>query len=246
MVPQDFSQVNGDRIFDVEEVAVATKDMSFEEYLEARKYIFIITLCKGFFDPLQHYLKQNDIKVSDWIESIYFNLDKLPSGPQSIVESFVEETRNELWDSEEELVAFYSKPENYESLVNGERGSNVLFKHRVWMLLRMPREWTGFVFKFTRELVLKKTNSKNHQRFEDELESLERYILGQVSECYTFSGIEKVIVEKLNFDIPKWIQAGGSKLEMYSVPRPMEFKFFIDKAIWAIPLISNIVYNSLL
>ena len=228
VVPQDFSEIDGDRIFDVEEVAVATKDMSFEEYIEARKYLLTIALCKGFFDPLQLYLKQHEISDSSWVKNIFTHLNKLPSDSKAVFQSFVEETTNELWNSEEELIAFYSKPENYRSLLNGERGSNVLFKHRTWMFSKMPKEWTRFVFNSTRELVLGDAKFDLHSKFESELDALERFILSRVSECYTFSGLEKILVESFDFDIPNWIEVCSSKLTEHSVSSPLTFKFFID------------------
>ena len=47
-----------------------------------RKNLFITVLCKGCFKPLELYLKQHNIKVSEWIKNIYNGLDKLPSGTQ--------------------------------------------------------------------------------------------------------------------------------------------------------------------
>ena len=103
------------------------------------------------------------------------------------------------------------------------------------MLSAMIREWTSFVFKFTRNLVLSRANAESQAKLEIELNSLERFVLGQVSECYTLSGLEKVTFEKFDFDILNWVKTSNNKkLEEFSVPTPLSTKFFIhsqEKAI---------------
>ena len=143
-------------------------------------------------------------------------------------QSFVQGTIDELWDSEEELVTYFSKSKNYQSLLNGERGSNVLFRHRIWMLSAMTREWTTFVFELTRNLVLSSLKAELHAKLEIELNSLERFVLGQVSGCYTLAGLEKVTFEKFDFDILSWMTTSNNKkLGKFSVLTPLTTKFFI-------------------
>src|SRR5205807_1182364 len=45
IVPLDFSIVEGKPIFDVEEVAIASNSLSFEDYVNARVFLLVIDLC---------------------------------------------------------------------------------------------------------------------------------------------------------------------------------------------------------
>ena len=48
---------------------------------------------------------------------------------------FCEESYNELFNSKEEAIEFYSKPENYEALFKGDIGENLLSKYTAKGLL---------------------------------------------------------------------------------------------------------------
>jgi len=53
-------------------------------------------------------------------------------GPvRTFLEDFVTETRNELFPSREACVAFYSEPRNFQRLLNGEIGDNLIYKYRL-------------------------------------------------------------------------------------------------------------------
>jgi len=54
--------------------------------------------------------------------------------PGKIYQQFLFETQDELWDSEDELFEYYSTEENYQKLVRGEKGSNLLVKYSTYCL----------------------------------------------------------------------------------------------------------------
>lgn len=55
--------------------------------------------------------------------------------------SFLRETRGELFDTREQLEAFYREPENFEKLSQGEIGDNIVYKYSAIARLRA---WNAF------------------------------------------------------------------------------------------------------
>ena len=68
------------------------------------------------------------------LSQITNRLAKYKISVKRIIDSFVAETKSELWDSEKELTDYFSNEENYKKLVSCEMGGNVVYKHLAWIL----------------------------------------------------------------------------------------------------------------
>lgn len=231
LVPLDFTRIRGRLIFDVEEVAVATNTFSFDEYVEARKFLLVTDLCysSGIFEPLKKYLRSWNVKNSDWVQFIFDRLGDLPAPLKEIFESFVAETRSELWDSEEELVSYYSESKHFKKVLKYEIGGNVLFKHRIRMLTQASHHWVEIVFRYSSELLLMAQARDARERIERELASLERYVLGTVVDTFTLDALEEDINSTFDHDILRWLGAPGSEpLSKFATGRLTALKFYFD------------------
>lgn len=233
LVVRNFSEIENERIFDVEEIAVASKDMSFDDYIQARQYLFIIDLCynAGIFYPLQRYLIERGIKNSDWIRNLWQAKKYFPPSVVEVFESFERETIQELWDSEEALVAHYSDPENYLQLMNGKCGVNVLYAHRVRMFSEELELWVATIFKFSEELLAARSKNSSTQKMKSELESLRRFIMATAKNCYSIVELEKTLIEEISYDIPLWLDnKEKSWLENFISSKPISvMAYFADQ-----------------
>ena len=230
IVPLDFTQVDGKSIFDTEEVGVATDALSFEEYVEARRYLLVIDLCynSGVFDPLKKYLNSVGVENSTWIQAVNNGSAALPPKPLEVFESFTKETQSELWDSEEELVRFYSEPENYQKLVNYEAGGHVLFKHRVWMLTGSVQDWVDAVFATAQELVLAKAASSDEAARRREMDALKSYVLCTVVDAITPEKFDEPVHMRFDYDFPAWLGAPAADLADFTATDPVDLRFSFD------------------
>ena len=227
LVPLDFSRINGDHIFDVEEVGIATNTFSFDEYLDARVYLLIIDLCfsSGVFRPLFRHLAVQDISVSEFIHHIFDRRGNFPDGIKAVFDSFVTDSRDELWNSEEELITHYSRPEVFEKLLSGDVGGNVLFKHRIWTLTKHAESWVKFAFHSAFELCGQPSATG---RAKDELTAIENYVLGTVSDCYTPGALDAEVSLPLGYDVMTWLsKPGGIPLSDFALetPETVSFRF---------------------
>ena len=131
ILPRNFSNIDGVRkSLEVEEIATETHTWNFEKYLEARKLHLLLTVFysgnayKGFFKLA------NELGL-DLKQFFYDLLDNLRTSDElrPVIANFMKETEGELWDSEEELRDYYEKDENYQKLLKGNHGGNLLQKY---------------------------------------------------------------------------------------------------------------------
>jgi radical SAM superfamily enzyme YgiQ (UPF0313 family) len=121
-----------DRIIpEIEEITVETNTLSFQDYLDSR-CLHLTTMIyhnSGVFDIIHRYLKENEIPVSSFIFRLYKKMGVAQNPLKPVYEGFIKETRNELFDSEQEALDFYSNPNNLRQVRLSEIGGNLLFKH---------------------------------------------------------------------------------------------------------------------
>lgn len=212
VVPRDFGVYDGRYVFDTEEVAVGTKTFSPTEYVEARKLLLLIDLCYNgpLFAPLKRYLAARGLRCAEWIEGIYRRRDAFRDKVRAAFDSFERETVGELWDSEAALVAFYSRPENYARLVNGELGGNVLWRHKAWMLAEAAAPWIDTVFAMTRAMLL--AAGTDAAAIGTELDALRRFIRCSVQDAFDLRVDGAPLTVEFDLDVLEWLRGGGETL----------------------------------
>ena len=147
IVPLNFGEYGGNKVFDFEEVGVQTKDLSFEDYLTVRSIALIVeSLHNGKpFEEFFLYAKQFKIKPATFINYLYENVDNAPETVKKVFNEFKDETRNELWESEQELIDFYKLEKNYKLLKEGKVGGNLIYKYKSKSLTEAKTGWIEFI-----------------------------------------------------------------------------------------------------
>jgi hypothetical protein len=224
--------MDGQYVFDVEEVAVSSNTMSFEEYVEARKYQLVIDLCcnSKVFDVLRKYLLSKDIKQSEWIRRTYGKSALCSAKVGRVFKSFEGETKSELWNSERELIAFYSTGENYAKLLSYERGGNVLYKHRIFMFSECIEEWIDVVFESAEELLFEGATGEARGGIKEELQEIREFVTCMSSGCLSPMALERPIIREFSHDILAWERIPGrTPLSEFAVTPPIAVRFHFPK-----------------
>jgi radical SAM superfamily enzyme YgiQ (UPF0313 family) len=129
IVPLNFGEYDNRKVMDCEEVGVENKDLSFKDYLYIRVLALLVeTLHNG--KPFYEFFKFSrkfDIQPASLLKILYDNISDSPKSLQKLINEFVNETKNELWDTEENLVKHYKKDKNYLKLKKGKVGGNLIF-----------------------------------------------------------------------------------------------------------------------
>lgn len=155
ILPRDFAKLRNGRIaVEIEEVITSTNTMSFQDYQDARKLHFMVAVVYngGGFSPLLRLLRQKQIPTVELLQRLVSNIESAPPAVRAIFDSFVRFTVEELWNSEQELRAYIYKDDNYEKLLNGEIGINVIQTHSA-MSLAVMDDWVKYTFQTVNEMV---------------------------------------------------------------------------------------------
>jgi radical SAM superfamily enzyme YgiQ (UPF0313 family) len=233
IVPLNFGEYAGQKLFDYEEVGVQTKDMPFEDYLNLRGFALMIeTLINGrSFEEFFLYAEGLGVSRTEFLKRIYNNINSAPNSIQRIFESFLGETKSELWESEQELVDFYRQEKNYQLLKSGQLGGNLIYKHKVLSIVYSSVDWVDFIGEQLEKLVFEKIENKGS------LKQSRAEIVDLVSFCkLKLSGLLDIDAEtspvsaKFNFDVLGWLDdRRGKTLSYFAVPKQITFQFEYDE-----------------
>jgi len=131
VIPRDFGIYQGRKVVEVEEVSVGTATLSIGEYYNLRGFHFVLSnyYNLGIFKELVGYLRQCGLSVFDWLTGIQDWLIMHPDTEVGkIYHTFLKDSRDELWETEEELLEYYRLDKNFGKLLDGQAGANLIFK----------------------------------------------------------------------------------------------------------------------
>ncbi len=228
-IQRDFVKLsNGKNILEIEEVIVGSNTLSFEEYVELRLLAFVTFVTnKGIvFEPMIKFLREKDIDVFD----LYYKMMKdIPNASEKVIitsNRFKETTVNELWDSPEEILENYQNDNEYNKLLSGEDGTQVIYHYLAEVVTSCMDEWTDHVIK-TAFILLKKSLNFD-KKLESQFESISNYCRG-LSHNVMGENRQKTNPEyEFNYDIEKYVEEkNNSDIEKFNIS-PTKFSFIIN------------------
>ena len=237
IVPLNFGEYDGRRIMDYEEVGVENKDLSFKDYLFIRVLALLVESLhngKPFYEFFK-FAKKFNIQPASLLRILYDNLSDSPKNIQKLINEFIEETKNELWDSEESLVEHYKKDENYLKLKNGEVGGNLIYKYKSKSLVETGLDWIDYLEKQIFKIVVDKQNNINSTEIiKSELFEIKNFCKLKINALLNPNTETNPVEGSFKFDILKWLddEKENKRLSEYKFPSNSEkliFEFTKDQ-----------------
>jgi radical SAM superfamily enzyme YgiQ (UPF0313 family) len=230
VIPRCFGNysVDGESIVtaEIEEIATSLSTLTFEDYLYCRRFNLIVTVFynDAVFQGLLKLLQHLEISRYTWIETVFKH--EFTGGLGRAIDNFVRETKEELWDSRDDLVAFTRKPGNVEKYINDELGANLIFKYQSLLSNQNLREIT----EVARLSILKVIAEKD--KLTPEIEAF-------VDDILTYEVLRKIDIFKgdysphyaeLYYDVEKFLAAtDDAPLSEFVFSKPQKYCFFLDK-----------------
>ncbi|HXV77471.1 MAG TPA: radical SAM protein [Candidatus Polarisedimenticolaceae bacterium] len=227
VLPRDFGRMgDGRTVVEAEEVVVGTKDLSEDEYVALRRFHLIIaTIYNGKpFAALFRLLKERRIDVFPLLKAILENSRRAPSIVRRRIEEFERETRGELWNSDAEMREFYADDKNFERLVTGELGANLLQKYVALSLIDTDA-WARYVFEIAAEYLAADGASADTV---EALDDIRRYCTARVHNLFGPDRLEDSPRATLRHDIEAWCHHANTRPLAdfrFDAPREMIFTF---------------------
>ncbi|MGH7665470.1 MAG: B12-binding domain-containing radical SAM protein [Gemmatimonadaceae bacterium] len=129
VVARDVGDYTGEPVVETEEMVVETPTFSFDDYLETRVFHLLLTIFyyEGNVEEAFEFARHHGIKPFDLIVRMQSLLDQAPPGFREVIDAFLQESRDELFDSRDECEAWAVR--HLEELLGGIVGGNLLSKY---------------------------------------------------------------------------------------------------------------------
>ncbi len=166
ILPRDFKKLKNDKIvMEIEEIVISSNTLTFDEYVELRLLAFSLWVTnKGVvYDPLLKFLRENDIDVFELFSRFPKQLNNAPLSVKKVFDQVHDSTINELWDSPELIENFYQNNEEFQKLLDGEAGINVMYYYHAQIVADYMDDWTNYALKISRNLL------EENYKFNDEI-----------------------------------------------------------------------------
>ena len=209
ILPKQFGYYRGNTVLEIEQVCVSTNTMSYQSYLKCRNHSFFVRLLsQHIFSPIHKLTQKFSIKWYDVTKEItkVVQSDEFKGKFKDLYNGFCNESHTELFDTKEEAIAFYNKPENYEALVQGEIGENLLEKYVSKGILVYDEIITALFH------VIRNKLNKNYNKKENLiLDSAEKWLknLYMIEEIFMKEELPEKYDHyelKIDFDFPSWLK----------------------------------------
>lgn len=227
ILPRDFGKLsNGKVVCEIEEVVVGSNTLSFEEYIELRclAFVMFVTSIGIVYDPILKLLREYDYDVFDLFYLMHKRISESPTGIKSVYESVKNSSQDELWNSPKEILEFYQNNENYQKLLDGRSGINVIQYHNALITSDMD-EWTEYLIDTAKIIT---SNRKSDEEFQIEFNDVCNFSRGL---CHNVMGKDRMESNpkfKFYFDIPAWLSdLNNSSLNEFVFQKPEIFNFVL-------------------
>lgn len=141
LIPRNFGEYYGQKVFEIEELCIETNTMNYQDYLDCRGFMLIFTVYSHHqMDVFKRHSVDLDFQFYDFILNIWESIKTGNSVLTQLYYNYIRETDGETFESPEELRTFYCEIDNYNALLKGEIGDNLIRKYMPKMLLYHTNE----------------------------------------------------------------------------------------------------------
>ena len=230
ILPKQFGKYNENKVFEIEQACIETNTMSFENYLICRNYSFVLKLISTqTFLPIYKLAKELNI---NWFD-VSLKLSELlqdenhHSKLKEIFNSFCKESHEELFETEQDAIDFYSIDKNYEKLLKGDIGDNLLGKYSALAMLNINDAITTIFYVMKNKLDIKFDPEINIILDSSEKWLKSIYMIENVFD-EDFNNNQKQNI-KFNFDLNSWLNDENQPINYFVKNCEYEFSPNIEK-----------------
>jgi hypothetical protein len=126
VLPRQFGEYPFGKVFEIEEACVGTSTMPFKDYLDCRGFSFVIKVFSDtVFEILVRHLDELTIDHFEFFETLWLQIQEGESDVSRLYHEMLQATQDELFETPEDVIEFYSRDTNYALLMKGLIGENV-------------------------------------------------------------------------------------------------------------------------
>ena len=222
-----FGKYAGDIVMEVEQVGVATNSLTEANYSEIRAFCLIIQIL--YNNPIMQevfwLLDELGGSAFDFTVHCFERINSHKELRQAVNE-FIVETEDELFLEPQAVRDLFSDNENYNKLVNGELGRNVMFAN---FALIMSRHFDALV-EFVIEMFKSHLDQKVDVQTTEILEELHNFMTLKGAQAFS-DNVDSIVTGRFKYNWYKW----GIEREYrigdveFSTPSDISFEYDADQ-----------------
>ncbi len=229
IMPHDFVILdNGKKVAEVEEIVISSDSLSFDEYIELRLLSFIITTTTKIkaFDHIIKFMRE----IGEDPFQLYYNMlkqeEKAPKKIQDIFNNFRDATKKELWNSPDEIHEYIQNDVEYQKLLDGKLGSNLLQHFYAIVTVEIISEWKEYIIKILNNIL--RMTGRFDEYMQKQFYDIANYCSGL---CHNIVGKDRFVTNpefEFHHNMIRWINdQNNSELRSFkeSYPIKMTFRF---------------------
>jgi len=173
-----------------EEIVTETSTLSFDDYIECRRLQISMQIFYNddLFHELHNVLKMMDVSIWDWMMECHNNPNTYNKGTKTLIDSYMSDVKVELFESSEMLQEDFKR--NYELYINGEKGSNVTFKHKALLFKEFIADILDYGFNQA-EHIMRRVDNKRYNEYKDYLDEMKMVNFLRKTDIFNTSAIHK-------------------------------------------------------
>jgi hypothetical protein len=205
LAPYGSSIVDGERVHEVEEIVISSRELPFPDYVEARRFHLACELfwTSGSFGPAFRCVRHAARSAWQLLHAIAIGIRASSQGLQALFASFEEETRLEFFDSAQNCVDYYGHPGFRGKVERGEIGRDLIKRYASIARARLADELCLAVVDAIRTLSIPELRSESGHVF---LQELAQYLQSQL-QAGESDGARSLLQPQyagLRFDLHQW------------------------------------------
>jgi radical SAM superfamily enzyme YgiQ (UPF0313 family) len=220
VVARNIGNYTSEPVIETEEMVVETPTFTFSEYLETRVFHLLLTIFyyEGNFEEAFQYAQAAGVKPFDVITRLHDLLPQAPAAFRKVIEDFVRESQDELFESEEACLAWARR--NFDALVEGSTGGNLLSKYSMLGRFYVTREATDFL----EAAIGAALSEKDPQTDLAPLRAVMDYLRVVLLHVPFRETLDTSPQWTTSWDVESWSRNGyGDSLAVYRLSRPITF-----------------------
>ncbi len=210
VLPKNYGVYESEKVFDVEEIIVATDTLPFDDYVTCRKWHLVSSVFwnDGWFEQVAKFARAHGIKNSEWWSRMLPAMENGSPAMKAFLDSFVAETKGELFTTPEACIEFYSRADNFQKLQSGEIGDNLMYRYRAIASFHLWGEVCDAAMNATRALLEERGVDKEIRAFDVFWKDFHSYIKLLHASGHDTNSILSSARATLHYDFPSWIAQG--------------------------------------
>ena len=227
ILQRDFVELsNGKKVMEIEEVVVSSEHMTFDEYVDLRILAFVIYITNRgtVYDPITKFLREQNLDVFDYFCKIKDDIDSAPKSIQNIFKRFKDATINELWDTPEKIITNYQKDSEYQKLLNGEAGINVMYHFLAEVTSQHMDDWAEYILTTAYDFL--KNSIQNNQAWGQQFNDVSHFCKGT---AHNTLGKDRMVSNPefdFNYNVIEWLKTTNElSLDHFILSEPIKISF---------------------